>query len=198
MSIVQLCLWDSKLCRKCGCVKPFEDFPRNCLNKDGLGIYCKECNRAQARAWSEKNAERKRQQRREYYKTNTEHVLRINQRSYAKHRDKRRAHGREYRQINSWQKRFPERAALNQRVRQHRKRGNGGAFTAAEWEALCAQYDYKCLCCGEYKPLTVDHVVPVSKGGDSSIANIQPLCQSCNSSKGDRYIDYRPSESPRN
>jgi 5-methylcytosine-specific restriction endonuclease McrA len=36
------------------------------------------------------------------------------------------------------------------------------------------------LCCGEAKPLTVDHVVPVSKGGSNDISNIQPLCLECN------------------
>jgi 5-methylcytosine-specific restriction endonuclease McrA len=34
--------------------------------------------------------------------------------------------------------------------------------------------------------------VPVALGGSSFIANIQPLCRSCNSSKQDRIIDYRP------
>jgi 5-methylcytosine-specific restriction endonuclease McrA len=39
--------------------------------------------------------------------------------------------------------------------------------------------------------LTADHIVPVELGGSSYISNIQPLCQTCNSSKGIRIIDYR-------
>lgn len=38
---------------------------------------------------------------------------------------------------------------------------------------------------------TLDHIVPVSKGGGLTIKNIQYLCQSCNSKKLIQEIDYR-------
>lgn len=66
-----------------------------------------------------------------------------------------------------------------------------GNFTTAEWNALCASFGGMCACCGEKKRVTVDHILPLSMGGSNDIANIQPLCQSCNSAKGRRCIDYR-------
>jgi 5-methylcytosine-specific restriction endonuclease McrA len=48
------------------------------------------------------------------------------------------------------------------------------------------------LCCGRPDvKLTQDHVVPLARGGSNLIDNIQPLCASCNSSKGTQTIDYR-------
>lgn len=53
------------------------------------------------------------------------------------------------------------------------------------------KYGRKCLCCGTDKNLTIDHVIPVFKGGKNNISNYQPLCKSCNSSKGTKTTDYR-------
>lgn len=75
--------------------------------------------------------------------------------------------------------------------RQAKLQANGGSYTDAEWQALCAQYNYLCLRCNMPRPLTADHVIPVEHGGSSDISNIQPLCRSCNSWKGTRTADYR-------
>lgn len=74
-----------------------------------------------------------------------------------------------------------------------RRRGAEGKFTPAEWRSLLDKYEHKCLWCGKTGgKLTVDHVLPVSKGGTNYIDNIQPLCDHCNKSKNARIIDFRP------
>jgi len=61
---------------------------------------------------------------------------------------------------------------------------NGGSGTAAEFTAMCAQYDHRCACCGKKcKSLHADHILAASKGGKTIIGNLQPLCLSCNTSK---------------
>jgi 5-methylcytosine-specific restriction endonuclease McrA len=72
-----------------------------------------------------------------------------------------------------------------------RKAGAGGSFTAEEWQVLCEKHNHRCLCCGKKKLLESDHIIPISEGGSSDIENIQPLCRSCNASKGTQTIDYR-------
>lgn len=73
-----------------------------------------------------------------------------------------------------------------------------GEFSRAEWEALLAQYA-ECPGCsrpwdgiprlkGRQTVITVDHRVPLSKGGRNDIGNVQPMCYSCNSRKGDRLF----------
>lgn len=51
--------------------------------------------------------------------------------------------------------------------------------------------NYKCLKCGYFDNLTIDHINPIYHGGENKISNLQTLCRSCNSSKSSKYIDYR-------
>lgn len=43
---------------------------------------------------------------------------------------------------------------------------------------------YRCQICGDYHELHIDHVYPESKGGATSIENLQVLCGPCNIKKG--------------
>ena len=68
------------------------------------------------------------------------------------------------------------------------------AITFEEWNSLKERFGNSCLCCGKREPeisLTMDHVVPLSKGGLTTADNIQPLCKPCNSTKGTRDTDFR-------
>jgi 5-methylcytosine-specific restriction endonuclease McrA len=109
-----------------------------------------------------------------------------NKASYRRHAEKERAQARAYYRAD------PAKYKLYARLRKNRLRANGGTLTRAEWLALCDKYDGRCLACGEKKPLTIDHVIPVSKGGRHSIENVQPLCRVCNNRKRCDTTDYRP------
>jgi len=65
--------------------------------------------------------------------------------------------------------------------------------TLEEWVELKKQYNYTCPSCNRKEPeikLTVDHIVPLSKSGQDTQDNIQPLCVSCNSRKSTKIIRY--------
>lgn len=74
-----------------------------------------------------------------------------------------------------------------------RARGYGAmdAFTYGEWMLLCATFGDRCIACKRRRNLCIDHVIPLGLGGSNAIYNIQPLCQACNSRKGNASTDYR-------
>jgi HNH endonuclease len=84
---------------------------------------------------------------------------------------------------------YPDRAAFRrEHDRRRRVRKITGALikthTDAEWQTLLARFGHKCAICGKRsKRLTQDHIVPLSRGGDDSIRNVQAACLSCNSRK---------------
>ena len=45
---------------------------------------------------------------------------------------------------------------------------------------------YQCVYCGTYKNLTIDHVIPKSRGGANSWENMTTCCFDCNSKKGNK------------
>lgn len=51
------------------------------------------------------------------------------------------------------------------------------------WE-VWERDNFTCLDCGTRRDLTIDHIIPVSKGGRTVKDNLQTLCRSCNSKKG--------------
>lgn len=51
--------------------------------------------------------------------------------------------------------------------------------------AILRRDGFRCKSCGsEGRPLHVDHVLPVSKGGSDNPENLQALCDKCNLRKG--------------
>lgn len=59
-----------------------------------------------------------------------------------------------------------------------------------QWEKLrgvvIANAGGYCAKCGLENSNHVDHIVPVSRGGEDTLENLQLLCWKCNTTKGDR------------
>lgn len=53
--------------------------------------------------------------------------------------------------------------------------------------------NYRCRCCGRRQnevDLEIDHIVPIAKGGKSTLDNLQTLCAECNKRKGTTIHRY--------
>lgn len=159
-----------KSCSKCSHVKPLEDFHRCKRSSTGRKSQCKDCVREYCAENSEEFSRRARKWNRQNY-------------------DKVQM------RLRKWFKDNPGKAKEYTSAYRARLKQAEGRFSSKEWEALVEACGGICLCCKRSdKPLTADHIVPLFQGGSNYIENIQPLCRSCNSSKGARHIDYRPVE----
>lgn len=61
-------------------------------------------------------------------------------------------------------------------------------FSGADWKRCLDRHGHRCVYCGASGQLTMDHVVPVTRGGTHGAGNIVPACNRCNASKGNSLL----------
>ncbi len=155
------------------------------------GNYAK-AHRENGRAYSRKcywrHPEKPRERAKAWKRANLE-LVRITYRKWeAAHREQRNAHVRAWRVKHpdwgkSWRLAHPELVVLYSQQRRTRKHSLPDTLTVAEWGAICASYKDRCAYCGKKQKLTMDHVIPLSKGGGTIAFNIVPACGLCNNKK---------------
>ena len=103
--------------------------------------------------------------RKEYYKVNRSKCLQI---------------------VKKYQQTYKGQLSLkrNNHIRREREKKSLLYFTEKDWVKCIEYFNHECCYCGDKldKP-TMDHFIPLSKGGEFSPKNILPACLSCNSSK---------------
>lgn len=146
--------------------------------------------------YRQENLEKVRLRDREYYqRTRTQQLENAR---YYRERQRSTPEGRaaHVEEIRQWRRKYPDKARAKARQDKLRRRaimaGAEGYHTEEAWQAISDRHDARCLRCGSTEDLTRDHIIPLSNGGSDYASNLQPLCRSCNASKGKRYIDYRP------
>jgi 5-methylcytosine-specific restriction endonuclease McrA len=171
-------------------------------NKDHIAEYKernKERDKKRRMEYYWENVEREREKVHQWYLENKEHVSEYNRQYRQENEEFVREAQRKWREENpdygsSWKKQNRDKVRAYDVIRRTRILNQGGTYTPEEWYELCEVYDFRCLCCEDefdFYDLTVDHIIPVAKGGTSDIDNLQPLCMECNLRKGTKIIDYR-------
>ena len=207
-----------KTCSKCRKEKPISNFNRAKVNKDGYCGKCKECvseymskyqlvNRKELSLYAKiyNQSESQKQRRRNYYIINKETISDKNKIYYIDNKETIKKRTCKYREDHQNQYRLYNRKFydLNKNIEEFKiKRNskahgrrllekNAGNFTPQEWKEVLVKYGEFCLHCGSTEHITIDHVIALSQGGSNTKNNLQPLCKTCNCSKGIKAIDYR-------
>lgn len=104
--------------------------------------------------------------------------------SERKYRSKPKSKHLQVLRTTKYYKKYPEKKKQKDKEYAFRRRGyNAGRV---DWEAVNA-IERICIMCMAIEDLTIDHIMPLSKGGSNHIKNLQILCRKCNASKGSIY-----------
>lgn len=85
-----------------------------------------------------------------------------------------------------WKAKHPEKAKEYGAKRRARRAGAPvNDLTAAHWQEILAEHNWTCVyCLYQGDDLTMDHSLPLSRGGSHTKSNIVPACAHCNKRKG--------------
>lgn len=203
----------SKACSLCDVVKPLADFGRDAKMKLGVRSRCRECcakiaaqyrdptkAAATSARWRAENPERVKASRAKYATANREQMRTKSRARYAANRDAALEYQREWRAAHKadrldynrrWREANPEKwnnYGHERRARQ-RETSVGPIDLKAIWTGQCA------LCGDPIDPSlkrpdlmskSVDHIVPLARGGTHTQGNVQWAHLGCNFSKGAR------------
>jgi hypothetical protein len=136
------------------------------------------------RRYRQKNAERCAAAYRKWVQDNPERARARNRRWAARHREKTRERAKAWRLTN------PDKAKALWRASKSRRRARElGAPGTTPRAKLQARWDYfggRCWICGG-EANSIDHVIPLARGGSNWPSNLRPACLVCNTRKGAQH-----------
>ena len=137
-----------------------------------------------SRRWRENNPERAREVQRKHRENNPGSSTAASRRYYAKNAENEKARSLEWRKRNpeAWKRIY---TSSVEKRRALKSGANAFLILPREIEQL---YSRPCSECGSMKNQTIDHIVPLSRGGRHSVGNLQTLCSPCNSSKNRKLL----------
>lgn len=155
--------------------------------------------RAQKKAYREANREIIRARKKKYYAANRERILEYLRAWHAANTEYVRKKYRDYYSTNSekikasvkkWAASNLHKTSLYRYRRRAYILGNGGHFTLKEYNALIEAQAGFCAYCGNAADkLTIEHILPVSRGGRHDISNICLACPRCNFTKQAKTLE---------
>lgn len=137
--------------------------------------------KCRARCWELEHPEHTRKRKAQYYQDHQERMKEISRLWSEENPEKMREYQCHYRKRNKEKMRID---ANNRRAREMKA---AGYVSLEQLNARIKYYGGLCyICGGPYGE--IDHVIPLSKGGSNWPANLRPICKSCNTSKGIKYL----------
>jgi 5-methylcytosine-specific restriction endonuclease McrA len=173
-----------KRCPKCDINKQLSEFGKHKQTKDGLKNYCRKCNNASAKAYQDSNREKVRKTNREYSRNNKDANKARSKAWYESNKDKALENSKK------WQQENRDKTNNYKLANRHKRRAmikESGVYlvTGRDLSKIRRQ---SCVYCGSKDDITIEHIIPITRGGTHSIGNLTSACRSCNFSKSGKFI----------
>ena len=146
----------------------------------------RELNRIRTQRFREKHPEKDAEYRKRWVAKDPEHVKALKRAKYHRNKAKQLDRAKEQYHLNLEVSRKKGRDRLNRKKRRARRKNAAGISTVESRLARVEYHGWKCRYCGcELVPetLTIDHMIPLIRGGTDWPANLVPACKPCNSRK---------------
>lgn len=69
------------------------------------------------------------------------------------------------------------------------KRGSEATLEAEDYVLWSLAWRGRCAYCGGLRPGLMEHMVPLSRGGGNTLANVVPACVGCNNRKKNQTVE---------
>lgn len=152
-----------------------------------------EVHRARARAYAIANPERVKEKMKAWRKKNRRRIVEYNERTSQSRREYGRGYAQKRRESpegRSYARNWEQAHSAEKRAR--RKARLAGVRTEpVDRAAIILRDRQTCYLCGKqlkWRECTLDHVIPIAKGGSHTYANIRVACGPCNFSKQAKLI----------
>lgn len=189
-----------KVCTKCHKELTVDNFYKNKTSKDGIGTRCKSClieyTQQNKHKYQYKVAKAIYNKKYKQMSKSKEHANYISKLYYEKHK-KTILKQRKQLKYSAIHKEYLKNHLEEFRIYNQNRRSTikkmPHTFTKIQWLNTKIYFNNKCAYCGKELPLSQDHFIPLSKGGEYTINNIIPSCKSCNSSKhNNKFSEWYP------
>lgn len=173
-----------RICKKCAEPKPLTEFHKDSGNPDGYRAQCKPCRNGYMAGYYSDNQDARKAYEQDRRTNNADHMRALDMARYERHREKRIALATEAVHVRRARMKTVESEPGVNRESLRKRDGDACCYCGIvmDFERAVGRVFH-----GGHA--TVEHIIPISRGGGHLMSNAKLACRSCNLRKNSKKLD---------